>query len=354
MKNSDIKNSPAVNETIFKLLYENSGEAILLTQPDGSIYAANPEACRIFNMTEDQICNLGRNGILDPSDPNLNVALETRRKTGRFKGELKLLKKDGTIFPGEVTNTVFRLDTGEERSSMIIRDITAQKNMEEELRSSRKLLESLNLHLHEVWENEKAQIALNIHDDLGQKLTALNMDIVWLKGRIGVQSQTVRIKLNEMSSDIIETIERLKEISAFLRPSILFDLGLIPAIISHLERFQKQSGISCKFVHEPEEFEIDERLALILYRIVQESLTNIARHSNAKNVEVNLKKKKSRFELLIKDDGIGISKEKINSFSSMGLAGMRERVRLVNGNLKIYGEKEPGTKILVVIPFLKQ
>jgi PAS domain S-box-containing protein len=124
------------NEERYRLIFENSGEAILFTQPDGAITSANPEACRMFGRSEDEICRLGRAGIVDASDTRLPAALEERRRTGRFRGELRLARKDGTVFPAEVSTNLYLDSRGIERTSMIIRDISDRKQAEEALRSS--------------------------------------------------------------------------------------------------------------------------------------------------------------------------------------------------------------------------
>ena len=206
----------------------------------------------------------------------------------------------------------------------------------------------------DVRENERNQIALNLHDDLGQKLTAINLDIAWLKSRIGVQSKTVQEKFEEMSRMIKETIESIRETSSLLRPAILFDLGLVPAIKSQLGKFEKQTGIKCHFYCEPEEFEFEDRLSLIIYRILQESLTNIARHSGASTVEVNLRIMKKKIEMMVEDDGCGIEKSKVDSLRSMGIAGMKERVKSVQGKITFRGERGSGTRIKVIVPLINK
>jgi PAS domain S-box-containing protein len=233
-------------------------------------------------------------------------------------------------------------------------DITELKLMEEELRKSKEMLEKLNQHLVEVRENERHQIALNLHDDLGQKLTAINLDIAWLKSRIGVQSKSVREKFEEMSSMIKETVESIRETSSLLRPAILFDLGIVAATKSQLGSFEKQTGIKCHFYFEPEEFDLEDRLALILYRILQESLTNIARHSGASATEIELVILKDKIEMIIEDNGKGIAKDKVNSLESMGIAGMKERVKSANGKIVIRGEPGAGTSIKVIIPLKRE
>ena len=236
---------------------------------------------------------------------------------------------------------------------VIANNITEIKSAEKKLKESRKKLQNLATHLEEVREEEKSEIALNLHDDLGQKLTALNLDIAWIKSRMGVQSLAVRRKFNDMSKMINETIDSIREISSFLRPSMLYDLGLVPAFEWQLKKTEEQSGIKCRFCYEPKEFKIDNHISLILFRVLQESLTNIIRHSKASATDVNLYMRKNRIELLIKDNGIGIDKYKVNSLTSMGLAGIKERVRSVNGKVSVTGEKGVGTVIKVFIPLRK-
>jgi PAS domain S-box-containing protein len=268
---------------------------------------------------------------------------------------LTIIHKNGKELDVLYNATLFKDESGKIQGVFAAaRDITELKKIEEELRKSKELLEKLNQHLLEVRENERNQIALNLHDDLGQKLTAINLDIAWLKRRMGVQSQAVREKFEDMSMMIKDTIESIKETSAFLRPAILFDLGLVPAINSQLSKFEKQTGIECHLYCSPDEIFFDNQLSLILYRILQESLTNIARHSGAKTVEVNLRNLNNKIEMLIKDDGIGIETGKVNSLKSLGIAGIKERVKSVLGKMTIIGEKGKGTRIKILIPLQKE
>ncbi len=267
---------------------------------------------------------------------------------------LTIIHKSGKTTDVLYNATLFKNENGEVQGVFAAaRDITEVKKIEEELRNSKELLEKLNQHLIEVRENERNEIALNLHDDLGQKLTAINLDIAWLKSRIGVQSKAVREKIEEISSMIKETIESTKETSALLRPAMLFDLGLVSAVKFQLGSFEKQTGIKCGFNFRPEEFLLDDRISLILYRIFQESMTNIARHSGASNADVGLYKHKNKVELIIKDDGNGIELAHINSIKSLGIEGIRERVKSVNGKMSIIGAPASGTIINVELPLPK-
>ena len=133
------------SEEKYRLLYENSMDAILYTSPDGSIQAANPAACAMFQRTEEEIIKNGRAGVIDATDPRLSAALEERARTGRFEGELTFLRKDGTRFPGEMSSSIFTDRTGQKRSSMIIRDITGRKRAEKALRIAKQKLQLMNM-----------------------------------------------------------------------------------------------------------------------------------------------------------------------------------------------------------------
>jgi PAS domain S-box-containing protein len=335
-------------------LIEASLDPLITINADGKITDVN--------LSTEQITGIDRTNLIGSDFAEYFVNPSKARKgykTAFSKGIVKdypltLLHTSGRRIHVLYNATLFKNEKGEVQGVFAAaRDITDQRKMELELLKSKELLEKLNQHLVEVRENERNQIALNLHDDLGQKLTAINLDIAWLKSRIGVQSKTVREKFLEMSSMIKETIESIKETSSFLRPAILFDLGLIPAINSHLNRFEKQTGIKCHLSFKPKEFLLEDQLSLILYRILQESMTNIARHSGAKTAEVTLVVLRDKVEMSIKDDGIGIEKTKVNSVQSMGIAGIKERVKSVNGNIAITSENGTGTLIKVIIPLLK-
>ncbi|HUK51411.1 MAG TPA: PAS domain S-box protein, partial [Terriglobales bacterium] len=115
----------------YRLLYENSMDGLLLTAPDGRIFAANPEACRMLQRSEEEIRQIGRSGVVDLNDPKLPAALVERARTGRFRGELNLKRKDGTTFPAEISTNVFKARDGHEITSMIIHDITGRKHAEQ-------------------------------------------------------------------------------------------------------------------------------------------------------------------------------------------------------------------------------
>ena len=233
-------------------------------------------------------------------------------------------------------------------------DMTDRFNYEEMLKRSEEELRELAVHIESVREDERKSISLNLHDDLGQKLTAIRMDISWLNSRIGVQSHLVQKKLSDMSVLLDDTINTVQRISSDLRPTILYDLGLAAAIDWQINEFINNSGIACTLRIIPKDLEVDEKLSIVIFRIIQESLTNIARHSKATSVSVNMKAGKAALKILVRDNGIGIGKDKIESPKSFGLMGIRERARACGGEIKILGKPGEGTAVIIIIPWQKQ
>jgi PAS domain S-box-containing protein len=334
-------------------LIEASLDPLITINAEGKITDVNLSTEKITGITRKKLIGSDFADYFENPD-KARTGYKTVFSEGMVKDyPLTILHKSRRKIDVLYNATLFKNEKGEIQGIFAARDITDLKKMEEELLKSHELLEKLNQHLINAIEEERNQIALNLHDDLGQKLTAINLDIAWLKGRVGVQSKTVLEKFEDMSIMIKETIESIRETSSFLRPAILFDLGLVPAIKSQLDKFEKQTGIKCHFYFRPQDFLLEDRLALILYRILQESLTNIARHSGASKADVNLYVLKNKIEMVIKDDGTGIEKNKVNSFKSLGIAGIKERVKSVDGRITITGVHGSGTLIRVAIPSLK-
>lgn len=342
--------SLAESEEKCRSFFVNSLDANFLTAPEGIVFSANPAASAMLGYTEEEICSLQRDQLMDVTDPRLGAALAERETKGKFSGELTMIRKNGEKFPVELSSVIFSNHDGRKMTSMIVRDITERKLAEASQRKSKDLLEKLNQHLVAVRENERKKIAMALHDDLGQRLTGLYLDIAWLKNKMTHQPVRVTDKLDEITVMINETIENVKETSAFLRPSMLFELGLIPAIQSHLKKFEKQSGISYSFHCEPDHFYTDDQTSLVIYRVLQESLTNIARHSSATRTEIRLQLCSDVLNMTIGDNGQGITADQLNSLSSMGIAGMRERIRAASGKIDITGDPGKGTMVSVTIP----
>ncbi|MFC1539011.1 PAS domain S-box protein [Candidatus Latescibacterota bacterium] len=260
-------------------------------------------------------------------------------------------RKNGTVFPTLMTGTSIKDDKGKSiYLSATVIDITERKQDEVELKHSHKQLQALTEYLHKVREDERTLIAREIHDELGQALTALKIDFSWIERNIPKKNYSLSEKIKSMNKIIDKAIKTTKEMSAKLRPSILDDLGLDSALAWYAKDFQNRTEIHCNIHADIKDLALDQSRSTTIFRIFQESLTNVARHANAKNVKVNVNMTKRNLVLRIEDDGKGIKEEQIKDSKSFGLIGMRERLELLKGELKIHSVKDKGTTVVAILP----
>lgn len=265
--------------------------------------------------------------------------------------EITCRKKDGRKVYAIVSPTPQFDENGRYIGSFAIQtDITEHKQVEEELHSSREQLRDLTSYLQSVREEERTNIAREIHDELAQVLTALKMDVSWLDNRLPRDQMPLIEKTRSMSDLINTTIQTVKRISAELRPGILDDLGLVAAIEWQAEEFQHRTGIVCRVIIDPEELTVEKDRSTAIFRIFQETLTNVSRHAGASRVTVRLREKNGMLSLMVRDNGKGITKKQILDSKSFGLIGMRERVHPWGGAVDIKGIPGKGTTVLVDVP----
>ncbi|MCL5037593.1 MAG: response regulator [Chloroflexi bacterium] len=225
-----------------------------------------------------------------------------------------------------------------------------EKEREEELKKSQDKMRDLSIRHEKEREEERIDIARGIHDELGQLLTALKMDLTWLGKKLSPEQKSLLEKIKSMTKLVDTSIHAVHQISTKLRSGILDDLGLCSVMEWQIGEFQKYSRIECEVVFEPEEITVDQELSAILFRTLQEALTNVARHSGATKVKVGLKEKTGEIELEVKDNGKGITWEQVIDPESLGLLGIRERVGRRGGVLNIDGDANRGTTLSVNIP----
>ena len=237
----------------------------------------------------------------------------------------------------------------------INRDITHRKKMERELKISHEQLRNLAARLQTTREEERSEIARNIHDDLGQTLTVIKMELsslsIQLLNAKNKDSRKNIVKKMELLGKLIDgNIERIRQITEELKPEILDHFGLIEAIKQYIQDFQYRTGIKCEFCLTIGNIRFDKNKTVTIYRILQESLTNVARHSRATDTKIILFKNKKWISLSIKDNGKGITKKQISDKNSLGLIGMRERALIIGGNLIISGHQKRGTTVTLAFP----
>jgi signal transduction histidine kinase len=224
-----------------------------------------------------------------------------------------------------------------------VQDITERKQSEIEKRE-------LDRRLLSAREEERRRIAREVHDELGQSLTGLKIDLAWVRSKVIGLDERIAEKVDSMDRQVAETLSAVQRISSELRPGILDALGLSAAVEWLVRDFEKRTDIRCQLSIEPEEISVGATPAIDIFRILQESLTNVARHSKASSVRVRLHLTEKDVQLLVVDNGVGISDEHVSSRESIGLIGMRERVQVSGGSLRIHGLPGEGTLVRAAIP----
>jgi PAS domain S-box-containing protein len=231
-----------------------------------------------------------------------------------------------------------------------VADISERKETEEQLKASREQLRELSRYLESLREEERTQMAREIHDQLGQTLTALKIDLSWLTGRLPQEDQSLLEKTESMYELVDDAIRTVKRIASELRPGALDDLGLADALEWQTQEFEKLTGITSKFSASPESIVLDRDRSTAVFRICQEALTNIVRHAQATRASVSLRNARGRVTLKVSDNGKGIEEGQVLDPRAFGLIGMRERARVWGGAVRISGSQGKGTLVAVSIP----
>ena len=278
---------------------------------------------------------------------DLYSVLEKKRT---FRSEFPCRRRDGTGI--ECMVSAARIGTQLKQKNIVItyEDITDRKRAETEIERSREQLRNLSAHLQSVREKERTRIARELHDELGQLLTALNTGLVLLNRKIPETEKSLRDQTGSMIELVDMTMQTLKRIYMALRPGMLDHLGLAVAIGWQAGEFEKRTGIRCKVTVDPEDLSLDPDLSTAIFRIFQETLTNIARHAGAARVHVSLKATAEKVLLTVRDNGRGITQEQLAKPNSFGLLGMRERTHYWGGDVRISGKPGKGTLVKVDIP----
>jgi signal transduction histidine kinase len=259
--------------------------------------------------------------------------------------------KDGKVIYSEWYNSVLRDEQGNVITILsFVHNVTERKKAEKTLQQSYEEIRLLTEHLQNIREEERTYIAREIHDELGSHLTVLKMDVSWLKKKLNDAGESIKQKIRDLIDMLDATVKSVRRISSELRPNLLDNLGLPAAIEWHLKEFEKRSGMKIIFNEPEEELNVPHSIKNCMFRIFQESLTNVARHAEAKKVKVELLQKNDELILRIEDDGKGFDKEKAAEKQTLGILGMRERATMMGGNYEINSVPGKGTTVTVVLP----
>lgn len=334
----------------FKFISDNSSDAHFLLCRDSKFQYVNKTACEMLGYSENELLTLGvpdvdtlydiakYQELFDLTQTETVPPIETINK-----------RKDGTVFPAEITVTGVQIN-GKLHMFAALRNITDRKKAEEELKRSREELRNLTAHLQSVREEERISISREIHDVLGQALTALQIELSNLTKKLPQEKKPLIKKAEKILELVDMSMDTVQRISSDLRPNLLDKLGIIPAIKRYAKEFQARTGIKCMVTSHNEQINLNKDLSTAIFRIFQETLTNVVRHANATTIRTDLKKENNCLILKMMDDGKGIDEKEMSSPKSFGIIGMRERADFVGGKIKIKGTKNKGTTVTVTIP----
>ena len=334
-------------------IFETSADAMRVVDRDFNVLRINQTFSTLSGMPREEIIGKKCFDVLHgplcetPSCPLVRIL----NNEDRVEIDSEKMRKDGTKIPCIITATPFRGTNGDIIGIVEdFKDISGRKRSEQELMESRGKLRNLAAHLQVIREEERERIAHEIHDELGQALTALKMDVHWIRRKLSEPEDSLVKKTITMSTLIDSTVHSVKRIISELRPRLLDDFGLAAAIEWQVEEVVERTGIQCDIELEPEDIVLDEARSIAVFRIFQEALTNITRHAHATRVRVSLKENAFAVKMRVSDNGKGISKKQLSGLQSFGLIGMRERAHTFGGKLIISGTRGGGTTLDVSIP----
>ncbi len=339
------------SEERFRTLYESAPIGMALVR-DSYIVDPNKTLVEMLGYTPRELEKHPLQSLFHPGDwKRTAIASEETASgwSGDFKLEQRLRTKRGRYKWVSLTGSTLPI-TGEgpPYSILMVEDITARKKAQEQLLTSQGELRDLSVHLQALQEKERISIARELHDRLGAALTDLKMDISWLMDQVPKEQQSLGEKV---TAQIDDTIQAVRDISTELRPSLLDDWGLVPAIEWVVQEFQRRTGLECH-LDLPVEFELEIDRSTAIFRILQEGLTNVIRHAAATRVEVWVRKTSRYIALKIIDNGVGIKRAKVRDRGSLGLLGIRERVLPWGGKFKLHGVRGKGTTLTVQLPIV--
>ena len=386
------------SEERYRLLVQGVQEyAIFQLDPTGHVVSWNAGAERLKGYTAEEI--IGKHfSIFYPSEDQLDEKpqhiLARATQQGQSEDEGWRIRKDASRFWASVVVTALRDSAGtllgfakltrdttktrekeqaltkakellelriEQRTAVLTRvnqelrtEIAERERAEEQLRTSLDQLRALAARLQSVREEERTSIAREIHDELGQGCTAIKMDLALIGRRLTKRQTKLRAKVDSAMQLADDMIGTLRKIASQLRPRTLDDLGLSAALEAQAQEFESRTGILCSVTLPQEPLVLDADISTAVFRIFQESLTNVARHAHATRVEARLERQNNRITFQVSDNGEGFDPEKAKANKSLGLVGMQERAFLLNGDLKIAGVPGAGTTMTLTIPLAHQ
>lgn len=334
------------SEERFRRLSEAAFEGIVISER-GVVIDANRQLAEMLGCGLKEL--IGRHAM-DFVAPESRELVRARMEAGdESRYEHLVVKEDGTKFLVEVRGKMIPYD-GKKLRVTAIRDIQKRRNRERELQESQQQFRDLVARMVEIREEERGTMAREIHDVLGQSLSALRIDLAWIKGGLSSRSPEIGERVREMVANLDSTLDTMRELSTRLRPSVLDDLGLAAAIDWQVSELARRTEIRCALFLGEEGIEMDRGRDIAIFRVLQEALTNVTRHAGATEIRVCLRREEGDLILEVEDNGKGASMEDLSGHRALGILGMRERARGLGGVVMIRRGSENGTVVILRVP----
>jgi PAS domain S-box-containing protein len=349
----DAEHALRESEEKFRTIVETAPNLITISNEKGENVYVSPNCKEITGYSQKEILGTARWWVHKDDIEKARKLFDLAHKegTGYKNFEYKAVKKNGKIWYASSSWNSMKDENGEVKGVVLETiDITEKKQAEKQLKKSREQLRQLSIHLQSVREEEQERISRKIHDEIGQMLVGLQMNLSWLSEKISPEEEELRRKIVYLQERTEESIDMVEKIASELRPRILDVLGLGEALRWHLQELKETTGIESTLKFMPADFNPDKSYSIVLYRLFQESLANIVRHSKASKVKIYLKKDKNVLFFKLEDNGMGITRDQIERPDSFGIIGMKERVHDLNGEISIRGNPDKGTQIQIKLP----
>jgi len=342
------------SERQYRNLFNNTSDAMFVCYLNygktlSNFAEVNEKACQLLGYKSEEMLKLNPLQVIFENKEDEILKFIDKLNSGlSYIFNVSLSDKGKRIIPAEINSRLF--DFNDRPAILFIsRDIEERQKFEEKIRQRTEQLRNLASRLQSVREEERKTIAREIHDELGQMLTVLKIQISLLSNKVNA-TDLIRAKFESVEKLIDNSIESVQKISSKLRPGLLDELGLIPAIEWQAQDFMEKTGIECECILPKDEINLDQEKSTALFRIFQESIINTARHANASKILIQLKELSGTLVLEIKDNGKGITQSQVNDPKSLGLLGMKERAIIFGGSVEVKSSMNDGTTVRAVIP----